>query len=899
MANTNIINAVFGSGLCAVTTSAFRANYGMVLRFSGIDLPTAFEVDFSNYDVMGRDSITAIGQNNEVQIPDDLWESGLNIYAYVYLHPTDDSGVTVYTVTIPVLGRPNRTEETPTPHEQSVIEQAISALNDAVEQTAADVASADASAQAAAQSEANASVSERSAAASASAALASQNAAESAQQGATESASGAAESAQNAAQSASAAAESATAAESSASAANTAKTAAQTAQTAAETAQAAAEQASDDADAAADRAEQAEQEVLSSMDGTYENLTSGNAQQLLSVVTESDSAPYLFRQTAANADRAYLDEVVGGTVAWNQLAENGNFADTTQWMSNNSAYGTFTVNNNVATFVAGASSVGNTSSYFRNNAVKQLKDHVLLGSISVYPPRSTTFRFSYPSAASGTRSQRCNANTWSNVANVIKANSDTNGAIFYYNVSADIQEGDTILFKNATVFDLTVMFGSTIADCIYSLEQANTGAGVAYFRKLFPNDYYEYNSGELLSVEGVSSHDTVGFNLLNEALIDGLQGITKTSSGWVGTAANWLNSTRTTLWQRVPHFEGVAYCLTVNVESVASTWVRAQVEYTDGSYVGGNQVMQNTSGTTIVITNPNKTIANLSLYYGSYGGNNVKVRSFCISFYDRTKNGTYEPYTKRTYPLDSSLTLRGIPKLDASGNLYYDGDTYAADGTVTRKYGIVEMGQFRWMEYSGYPGLFYIDVTDIPFKVPASNTVIANAVMVGYQSFISRDIGKTGYTKGYFALAANRIYVADDAYTGNTSGFKAAMQGVMLVYELADPTTETATPYRHLQICDPNGTEEFVSTGIVPVGHNTRYPENLRAKIEGLPWNFNSIIAMTETTTTASKAYSVGDYFILNNVLYRVTSAIASGGTITIGTNCRATTIMDEIKALS
>lgn len=151
MANTNIINAVFGSGACAVTTSAFRANYGMILRFSGIDLPTAFEVDFSNYDVAGHDSITAIGQNGEVQIPDDLWESGLNIYAYVYLHPTDDSGVTVYTVTIPVLGRPNRTEETPTPHEQSVIEQAISALNDAVEQTAADVETTTANAQAAAQ----------------------------------------------------------------------------------------------------------------------------------------------------------------------------------------------------------------------------------------------------------------------------------------------------------------------------------------------------------------------------------------------------------------------------------------------------------------------------------------------------------------------------------------------------------------------------------------------------------------------------------------------------------------------------------------------------------------------------------------------------------------------------
>lgn len=201
MAN-NIINAVFGSGICAVTTSAYRANYGMKLRFSGIELPTAFECDFSNYDTSNNDSITAIGQNNEVQIPDQLWDSGLNIYAYVYLHPTDNSGVTVYTVTIPVLGRPNRTEEQPTPHEQSVIEQAISALNSAVEQTAADVASADASASAAAQSEANAATSERSAAASAGAALASQNAAESASQSATESASGAAESAESAAASA-------------------------------------------------------------------------------------------------------------------------------------------------------------------------------------------------------------------------------------------------------------------------------------------------------------------------------------------------------------------------------------------------------------------------------------------------------------------------------------------------------------------------------------------------------------------------------------------------------------------------------------------------------------------------------------------------------------------------
>ena len=59
------------------------------------------------------------------------------------------------------------------------------------------------------------------------------------------------------------------------------------------------------------------------------------------------------------------------------------------------------------------------------------------------------------------------------------------------------------------------------------------------------------------------------------------------------------------------------------------------------------------------------------------------------------RNGEYEPYEKHSYPLDSTLTLRGIPKLDANNNLYYDGDTYESDGTVTRKYGIVDLGT-RW-----------------------------------------------------------------------------------------------------------------------------------------------------------------------------------------------------------
>lgn len=46
------------------------------------------------------------------------------------------------------------------------------------------------------------------------------------------------------------------------------------------------------------------------------------------------------------------------------------------------------------------------------------------------------------------------------------------------------------------------------------------------------------------------------------------------------------------------------------------------------------------------------------------------------------------------------------------------------------------------------------------------------------------------------------------------------------------------------------------------------------------------IVAHEEASSTASRAYAVGEPFIYNNLLYRATASIAQGGTITPGTNC-------------
>lgn len=62
---------------------------------------------------------------------------------------------------------------------------------------------------------------------------------------------------------------------------------------------------------------------------------------------------------------------------------------------------------------------------------------------------------------------------------------------------------NTVNIKDVMCIDITKVLGNG-AQYIYSLEQATAGAGVAWFRQMFPNDYYAYDSGSLQSVNVAS-----------------------------------------------------------------------------------------------------------------------------------------------------------------------------------------------------------------------------------------------------------------------------------------------------------------------------------------------------------------------------------------------------------
>ena len=59
-----------------------------------------------------------------------------------------------------------------------------------------------------------------------------------------------------------------------------------------------------------------------------------------------------------------------------------------------------------------------------------------------------------------------------------------------------------------------------------------------------------------------------------------------------------------------------------------------------------------------------------------------------------------------------------------------------------------------------------------------------------------------------------------------------------------------------------------------------------------------TVIAGVETSTTASQAYTAGEYLVMSGVLYEVTADISSGGTITVGTNVQAATVCGALTQL-
>lgn len=528
-------------------------------------------------------------------------------------------------------------------------------------------------------------------------------------------------------------------------------------------------------------------------DGTYPDLTAGLADmatQLKSTVGITDEEPYLFRTSGGSADIGDFetDKIVGGTVAWNQLVPDAKIHVSTTIAEDVTEH---KWGENIATL--GGSIVGHV--IFAKSKLSNAKCLVAWGN------NNTNFVNGLNSAET-TQSE-----------GIYRTNSIVGNGTIYFRLLAGLTAGTHT--ADIQLFDLTAMFGFAIADYIYSLEQATAGAGVAWFRKLFPKPFYQYNPGTLIHVGNISKHRMVGFNQWDEEWRNGYY-----VDGNFITNQNYVASKNPC--KCLPNTEYYAY--------IGTSSGRVVLDFYDADmqYIGVELVRND------VFTTPsNAHWFNLyiELQQSAYQGN------VCINLsWDGERDGEYAPYVAYEYPLDADFYLLGIPKLDANNHLYFDGDEYASDGTVTQRYGMVDLGTLNWTRYS-FSGnyCFYVKLATIK---PAN----ANGICVKYDVVLHESPSRLADKKILLDIdtGEQHIYIKDDTYS-DAATFKAAMSGVYLVYERAEPMYAQVDPFENPQRVDDFGTEEYVAEPfgtndvILPVGHSTFYQANLRAKLEMLP----------------------------------------------------------------
>lgn len=263
-----------------------------------------------------------------------------------------------------------------------------------------------------------------------------------------------------------------TAAQNADTATTAANNAAQTATTAAEQADAAREAIQDDLGAKADK------------DGYYQQLTAGLADTLMS----GDSELVQFAKRVSDRDgMARVESLRGNTVRWNQLIDVAYGSKTQYGISYSGIDGKVTASGTSTSsgWITVGSAAITTHKYFV--AARQL----VIGSTDT--TSGVMILGNYSSSSSAILTTETPAKIFDN----------TNGSFKYYRFAVNTGSSAGFVIDKSfypQVFDLTTMFGA-----------GNEPVTVAEFEALFPEDYYPYDAGSLLSVniDGIQSAGTL------------------------------------------------------------------------------------------------------------------------------------------------------------------------------------------------------------------------------------------------------------------------------------------------------------------------------------------------------------------------------------------------------
>lgn len=246
----------------------------------------------------------------------------------------------------------------------------------------------------------------------------------------------------------------------------------------------------------------------------------------------------------------------------------------------------------------------------------------------------------------------------------------------------------------------------------------------------------------------------------------------------------------------------------------------------------------------------------------------------------------YEPYQGQTYEVT----------FPSEAGTVYGGTLDVVRGKLVVDRAIVDLGTLNWSygQMVGQPYYRFQATISNSSNPKHTDSQAPDMICSAYQTLSIND-----YKIVDKSISANStsttyiLYVRDDSYT-DTQAFKSAVSGVMLCYKSAEPiATIQLTQTEIKTLLGINNV--WADAGNVAI----TYPADTKTYIDNRINSTRKLIAGIETGFVASKPYAVGDMLIIGDDLYKVASSIASGATITVGTNVTKTTVAEQLIALA
>lgn len=524
------------------------------------------------------------------------------------------------------------------------------------------------------------------------------------------------------------------------------------------------------------------------------------------ITEKSDTTPYIYRPSVANGDRVN-EEYVGASVGWNQLCPLYTSENVGLY---NTSYANKAVSDGVATitFTQSASAsfyvFGMRYSY-ANPIINIIQGHKYYISFKVKPSFTATFGSeTFENYLNANYTKQCPANQWTTVEFERNAPNDrTSNCLIYFNSpdGGSVSSGQSYQVKEFMIIDLTVLLGTTIADYAYSLGSASA---IAWYRRFgfLTKSYYPYNAGELLSAE-VWGKKYVGKNLFDDNAT--IRAYDVNTSG--AQRAGYV----------LPIIAGKTYTISAQ-QGGSDVYIDAEF-HDNGTYTYIGRIVSTTTVNTITFTATKS--CDLYIYDAASAQTAIakpRIQAAKIQLEFGNTATTYEPYHATTYTLGTD-TLRGIFKL-VDNKIVADGDVKTSEGKIVRKHGIITLtgaSSEQWYKSSVANNGYYYSLYGIMktggVALPSSHFVYSSDP-VDYR------------TKDWYLLTDNSICISlPTSVASDVNALKTwlASNPLTVVYELLNPTTEQSSSFTLPQICDKNGTEEFITDGIVPVGHESTY----------------------------------------------------------------------------